>query len=351
MSLISVPLVRIRSNKWSLNLCTSPNWIISVHFGYNSRGSSELTTSGIHPWLLGCHGEVILWQGVKESRLHLPAGGVAGEEKKENIEKGKRDEMNPLPSWLLANGVSFLSFFPSFIVCHIGPGPGSRAVLPKLLVVDLTPFHWQETSDLFCIWSMKKHESGMPMIQTYHLIHPHALSSLSFVVCYQGGKRSPPPTQRHRSASGAWWLSFSISLSHTVCKLPFLFSVTCSFWFKENYQAYTIEAFFLSLSLLPAHPPTRASLYIALFSIKIVPLNKRDTDAFTHKAEMGLFLHFEIKGSLQRCPPVVCRNVKQSEIRSKLGLWSSRNRFQLLVFPAETLCDYCLLPDSELCTV
>lgn len=56
-------------------------------------------------------------------------------------DRANRDERNP--SVLIASqGWFFFFFFPSTIVCRIGPGPVRRIMQPKLLVADLTSFHW-----------------------------------------------------------------------------------------------------------------------------------------------------------------------------------------------------------------
>lgn len=74
---------------------------------------------------------LLVWQGVKGSRLHLPVEGkLESLEGKwglmENTEN--RSERNPLPVSLLATSNSLffficLLFFRHGIVCHVGPGP------------------------------------------------------------------------------------------------------------------------------------------------------------------------------------------------------------------------------------
>lgn len=82
------------------------------------------------------------------------------------------------------------------------------------------------------------------------------------VGCLVSGKCSLLSPQGHCFACGALWLSFSFyPLSHSVSEHhPFF--ITCSFSFRENHQADTIESFSFSLFSLPVAPcyPTHLCL-------------------------------------------------------------------------------------------
>lgn len=97
---------------------------------------------------------LLVWQGVKGSRLHLPVEGkLEWFEGKwglmENTEN--RNERNPLPVSLLASSNSFFSlyiFYSSTIVCHVGLRLVGQVKLPGLFVVDFV-ISLTETGDLF----------------------------------------------------------------------------------------------------------------------------------------------------------------------------------------------------------
>ncbi len=124
---------------------------------------------------------VILWQGVKGSRLHLPAGGIAGEKKRGGRRRTEQIKMRGfLLFWLLARGVSFFSIF--FYHClpywpwACEANHATKASRGRFNIISLT-----ETSDLFLYVEHEEMWNCMPSMQTHcHLthIHLHTLSSV-----------------------------------------------------------------------------------------------------------------------------------------------------------------------------
>lgn len=120
-------------------------------------------------------------------------------------------------------------------------------------------------------------------------LSPHTHTSTDSVLsigCLVSGKNTLLPPQGHCFAYGASWLSFSIlfSLLHRLRTSSF-FSSVAHFYSEKTIiltQKNLLLFFFHSPSLF-AIPPTHVSLHFVLFSIKIVPLDKRGTDAFTDR--------------------------------------------------------------------
>lgn len=141
-----------------------------------------------------------------------------------------------------------LSYWPQ----DCEPNGATKASCGRLNIISLT-----ETSDLFCMWSMKKCETVCPQyrltVTTHTYIHTsaHALSSLSFG-CLVSGKNSlfclPKGIALLVLPDGLVFLFYSPSLMLSLNIL--LFSITCSFCFRENHQTYTIESLFFA----PCHP-------------------------------------------------------------------------------------------------
>lgn len=261
----------------------------------DNSGRSNMPTSGCHadgsdaapPWLVGRNSErshpLTRCEG---SGLHLPAGEMAGERKRGGGWRTEQIEMRGIHFHFDCEPGVFLSFL--FFLFFFLP-----------LSITLTPGLWAEWCHDSVLWSIYHHFidwdkwpflyveheetwNCMPAMQTYcHYtnIHPHT-PALSLDVWYQA-KRLCSTYTRALLCLQCWWLSFSVLFSHSYCLwTSSFFSITCSFWFRENHQAYTIESFFFHS--LPSHPP-HVSLHSALFSIKIGPLDKRGTNAFTDR--------------------------------------------------------------------
>lgn len=166
----------------------------------------------------------------------------------------------------------------------------AKASCGRFNIISLT-----ETSDLFCMWSMKKCEPLCPRHRLTVTTHTETLCPLS-VGCRESGakkkkKSSLLPPQGHCFAY-AWWLSFSHFILSLMLSLNILlFFISCSFWFRENHQAYTIESFFFFFLPFPSlSPPSHPlmSLSILHSSPSIAPLDKRGTDAFSDRGGDGI---------------------------------------------------------------
>lgn len=177
-------------------------------------------------------------------------------------DRANRNERNPLPFWLPARSDAFILYFlffsPSTIVYHIGPGPVRQIVLPKLLVVDLTSFHWLRWVTCFVCgawWNVT-----------------HCYRTDMSVGCLHWTKMllTVSPRTLLMVPRG---LFFILSQILSLNSLPFF--INCSFWFWENHQAHTIESFSLLLATL-CHP-TRSCLspFCTLFRQNCASRQKR----------------------------------------------------------------------------
>lgn len=165
-------------------------------------------------------------------------------------DRANRDERNPLPFWLLARGDSFFSFFSPYHCLPYWPWAceANRAAeesCGRFNIISLT-----ETSDLFCMWSMKKCETlrlqRALTVTTHTCIE--ALCPLS-AGCLLPGKSALLylPKGTALPSCFVFYLIFSLILS---------LNISCSFWFRENHRAYTIGSpfFFTPHRCLPSHP-------------------------------------------------------------------------------------------------
>lgn len=177
-------------------------------------------------------------------------------------DRANRDERNPLPFWLLARGVSFFSFFLSFFLfyhclpywpwaCEVNRAV--KASRGRFNIISLT-----ERSDLFCMWSMKKCETVCPRcrltVTAHTYIYPLCPLPAGCLVSGRNAFFHLPKGIAFLVPDGLVFLFCSLSLS------ILFFFITCSFWFKVNHQAYTIESFFFLLLPVALCHPTHSCL-------------------------------------------------------------------------------------------
>lgn len=207
---------------------------------------------------------VILWQGVKGSRLHLPAGGMAGEKKGGGRWRTGHIDMRGILFHFDCSPAVFLYFSLFFLICFSPPivyssglEPVGRIVPLKLLVLDLTSFHWLRRWPFLYV----EHEE---MCDCMHMKQTDTLCPLSVCIyCRYRWKCSPLLPQGHCFACDVWWLSFSILFLLTLSLNILLFFHRLLISIQRNHQAYTIESFFFFFTprrCSPSHPLTSLSI-------------------------------------------------------------------------------------------
>lgn len=203
---------------------------------------------------------LLVWQGVKGSRLHLPVEG--------NLERGKwglmekienRNERNSLPLLLLARSDSSppYIFYSSTVVYHTGPGPVRQISRRSFFCGGFCHFiDWEDDFFFFfCMWSRKKSE--IPVVITRR--HMRTLCLVLSVVWFQA-KMVLLCTGGH-CGTAVFWFPFS-----SISERSLVFSFSCPFWFQENYQSHTMDSFIflysLPLSTIPHNlVPPRLALF------------------------------------------------------------------------------------------
>lgn len=248
-------------------------------------------------------------------------------------DRTNRNERNPLPFWLPAKGWFFL-FFSSTIVYRIGPGPVRRIVLPKLLVIDLTSFHWLRRVTFFVCGAWRNVKDSLsPHTDARGRSVPGLL-----VVRYQPKMLTTP------SPNGAAYFLYFMLSSNAVSEHPSVFSSVA-----QNHQAYTMESFFLYSPSLPAIPLTHVSPHFALFSVKIVPLDKRGSNAFRQGKRCDHLQSINFTSGVTTSPIFFCtlcpRSFQPLQIqpRPSTGVWCHCKtiKTKLLLFPLKYLCFCC----------
>lgn len=232
-------------------------------------------------WLVVIRGyKVICWQCVKGSRSHLPAGGMAEENKREDRWRAEQIEMRGFHFHFDCSPGVFLSFFLSLsIVLALGLcGELYHQSLSWPILHNL--IHWDEWPFLYV-----EHEVMWNCMQTHcDHTHTHYLRCL-FIVWYQADMLFC----FHKGIAllvvpdGTVFLFYSFFLSLPVSAFFFhhLFILI-----QRKPSGLHIKVFYpLPCCCFPSYP--LMSLHFVLFTIKIVPLDKRATKAFTDRGGDG----------------------------------------------------------------
>lgn len=221
---------------------------------------------------------LLVWQGVKGSRLHLPVEGklerLEGKwDLMENTEN--RNKRNPLPVSLLASSNSFfffkyLLFFCHCLPCWPGAGGANQAASAfcgefcHFIDWDGWPFFYVEREEKWktrCHYTQMHEDTSLVLSVIWYQAKMLFTSSLGTLA----PRRFPAPFE-HRL-----WAFF-------------LFAISCSFWSRENYQSRTMDSFIflysLPLSAVPTHSCPlrilRSSPALLCLSTKgpVMPLNQ-----------------------------------------------------------------------------
>lgn len=196
---------------------------------------------------------LLVWQGVKGSRLHLPVEGkLESLEGKwglmENTEN--RSERNPLPVSLLASSNSLFFFICLLFFCHClpcWPGAGGGKSSCRGFLWWILSFHWLRRVTFFCMWSVKKSERLA--VITHRCARTLFAASVSYLASSKNAFRFVPGDTGAPTLPSSLWTPVSERSS--------FFAISCSFWSRENYQSRTMDSFIflysLPLSTVPTH--------------------------------------------------------------------------------------------------
>lgn len=183
--------------------------------------------------------------------------------------------------------LSFFFFFSPFYHClpywpwACEANRAAKASCGRFNIISLT-----ETSDLFCMWSMKKCETLSPRHRLTVTTHTQTLCPLS-VGCWESGKKKKEKKEKALSylPKGIALLMPDglvfpfYSLPHAVCEHPaFFHQLLILIQRKPSGLHNRIFSFFFFFSSLPvalsAIPPTHVALHFALFSINCASRQK-----------------------------------------------------------------------------
>lgn len=194
---------------------------------------------------------LLVWQGMKGSRLHLPVEG-----KLERLE-GKwglmentenRNERNSLPVSLLASSHSLFFFIYLLFFCHclpcwpVGANQAAGAFCGgfcHFIDWDGWPFFvcgaWRKVKDSLSLHTDARGHSSLVLSVIWYQAKMLFASSPGT----SAPRRFPAPFEQRL------WAFF------------LFFAISCSFWSRENYQSCTMDSFIFLYSLpLSAIPPT-----------------------------------------------------------------------------------------------